>query len=187
MEGADIDLIVAGTASDVLMVEGELKEVGEAEMIEGIKKAHEAIKDQCRVINELAAEVPKSHTKRTYNHEENDAELEKAIYDATFQKYYDIAIHASAKEVRSEAFNKVKEDFVATLTDEQKAKKAMLARYFKKAQKAGVRNGWCWKKASAWTAARPIRSAPSGAKWTCCPAPTAVPSSPAARPRPSTW
>jgi polyribonucleotide nucleotidyltransferase len=139
MEGADIDLIVAGSASDVMMVEGEMLEVTEAEMIEAIKTAHAAIQDQCRVINELAAAVPKSQTKRTYNHEENDAELEKAIYDATFQKYYDIALHASAKEVRSEAFNKVKEEFIATLTDEQKAKKAMLARYFKKAQKAGVR------------------------------------------------
>ena len=139
MEGSDIDLIVAGTSSDVLMVEGEMLEVSEAEMIEGIKLAHETIKDQCRVINELAAEVPKSHTKRTYDHEENDAELEKAIYDATFQKYYDIALQASAKEVRGEAFAKVKEEFMATLTDEQKAKKAMLGRYFKKAQKAGVR------------------------------------------------
>ncbi|MEO7082123.1 MAG: polyribonucleotide nucleotidyltransferase, partial [Flavobacteriales bacterium] len=139
MEGADIDLIVAGNASDVMMVEGEMHEVSEAEMIEGIKLGHESIKDQCRVINELAAEVPKSKIKRTYNHEENNAELEKAIYDGTFQKYYDITLHASAKEVRGEAFAKVKEEMMATLTDEQKANKPMLARYFKKAQKAGVR------------------------------------------------
>ncbi len=139
MEGADIDLIVAGNASDVMMVEGEMQEVSEAEMIEGIKLGHESIKDQCRVINELAAEVPKSKIKRTYNHEENNAELEKAIYDGTFQKYYDITLHASAKEVRGEAFAKVKEEMMATLTDEQKANKPMLARYFKKAQKTGVR------------------------------------------------
>ncbi|MBP8822381.1 MAG: polyribonucleotide nucleotidyltransferase, partial [Flavobacteriales bacterium] len=103
MEGADIDLIVAGTAKDILMVEGEMQEVTEAEMIEGIKLAHDSIKDQCRVIEALAAEVPKSLTKRTYNHEENDAELEKAIVDGTFQKYYDITLQASAKEVRGEA------------------------------------------------------------------------------------
>ena len=139
MEGADIDLIVAGNASDVMMVEGEMQEVSEAEMIEGIKLGHEAIKDQCRVINELAAEVPKSKNKRTYNHEENNAELEKAIYDGTFQKYYDITLHASAKEVRGEAFAKVKEEMMATLSDEQKTNKPMLARYFKKAQKTGVR------------------------------------------------
>jgi polyribonucleotide nucleotidyltransferase len=130
---------VAGTAKDILMVEGEMNEVSEAEMIEAIKRAHESIQDQCRVIEELAALVPKSRTKRTYNHEENDADLQKAIYDATFQKYYDIAIHPSAKEVRSEAFGKVKEEFLATLTEEQRAKKAMLDRYFKKAQKAAVR------------------------------------------------
>lgn len=139
LEGADLDLIVAGTASDILMVEGEMKEVGEAEMIDGIKRAHEAIKVQCRVLNELSAMVPKSQTKRTYNHENQDEALQKAIYDATFQKYYDIASVASAKEVRGEAFGKVKEEFMATLTDEQKADKAMLARYFKKAQKAAVR------------------------------------------------
>ncbi|MCB0771765.1 MAG: polyribonucleotide nucleotidyltransferase [Flavobacteriales bacterium] len=139
MEDAELDLIVAGTAKDILMVEGEMNEVTEADMIEAIKLAHESIQDQCRVIAELAALVPKSLTKRTYNHEENDAELEKAIYDATFQKYYDVAIHASAKEVRSEAFNRIKEEFTATLTEEQQAKKAMLGRYFKKAQKAAVR------------------------------------------------
>ncbi|HEY0979101.1 MAG TPA: polyribonucleotide nucleotidyltransferase, partial [Flavobacteriales bacterium] len=139
MEGSDIDLIVAGTASDILMVEGEMKEVSEAEMIEGIKRAHDAIKVQCRVLNELSAAVPKSQVKRTYNHEENDPALEKAIYDATFQKFFDIASVASAKEVRGDAFNKVKEEFLATLPEETKAKKAMLARYFKKAQKAGVR------------------------------------------------
>ncbi|HNK42994.1 MAG TPA: polyribonucleotide nucleotidyltransferase, partial [Flavobacteriales bacterium] len=139
IENADIDLIVAGTSSDILMVEGEMKEVSEAEMIEGIKLAHDAIKLQCQALNELAAAVPKSSPKRTYNHEEKDEALEKAIYNATFQKYYDIASVASAKEVRSEAFAKVKEEFVATLPEETKAKKAMLARYFKKAQKAGVR------------------------------------------------
>lgn len=139
MEGADIDLIVAGTEKDILMVEGEMLEVSEAEMIEAIKLAHESIKDQCRAINEMAALVPKSLTKRTYNHEENDADLQKAIYDATFQKYYDIAVHPSSKDERGAAFGKVKEDFLATLTDEQKAKKAMLDRYFKKAQKAAVR------------------------------------------------
>ena len=138
-EGADIDLIVAGTASDILMVEGEMKEVSEAEMIDGIKRAHEAIKIQCRALNELAASVAKSSPKRTYDHEEKDEALEKAIYKATFQKYYDIATVASAKEVRGEAFAKVKEEFVATLPEETRAKKAMLARYFKKAQKAGVR------------------------------------------------
>lgn len=139
LDGAELDLIVAGTAKDILMVEGEMHEVPEAEMIEAIKLAHESIKDQCRVIGELAAEVPKSLVKRTYSHEENDPELQKAIYDATFQKYYDIAVHPSSKEERSEAFGKVKEAFIATLGEEQVAKKAMLDRYFKKAQKAAVR------------------------------------------------
>ncbi len=139
IEGAELDLIVAGTAKDILMVEGEMKEVSEAEMIEAIKLAHESIREQCRVIDELAAEVPSSRVKRTYNHEVNDPELAKAIYEATFQKYYDIAVHPSSKEERGAAFGKVKEELMATFTEEQLAKKSMLDRYFKKAQKAAVR------------------------------------------------
>jgi polyribonucleotide nucleotidyltransferase len=70
-EGADLDLIVAGTKSDILMVEGEMKEVQEADMIEAIKVAHDAIKKHCIAMEELSAMVPKSQTKRTYNHENN--------------------------------------------------------------------------------------------------------------------
>lgn len=137
---ADIDLVVAGTAKDILMVEGEMKEVQEAEMIEAIKLAHEAIQTQCKGIEALAAQVPKAAVKRTYSHEQNDAELEKKVRDFCYQRYYDIAMQASAKEERGEAFAKVKEDFMATLPEEGRdALKPMLARYFKKTQKEAVR------------------------------------------------
>jgi polyribonucleotide nucleotidyltransferase len=140
VENADLDLIVAATAKDILMVEGEMMEVQEGDMIEAIKVAHEAIKVHCRVLDELSAAVAKSQVKRTYDHEKNSAEVEKKIFDFCYQRYYDLALTPSSKEVRSENFGKVKEECLATLTDEEKADKPMLARYFKKVQKKAVRN-----------------------------------------------
>jgi polyribonucleotide nucleotidyltransferase len=140
VERADMDLIVAATERDILMVEGEMKEVQEADMIEAIKVAHEAIKVHCRVLNELAAAVPKSATKRTYSHENNDPVVEQLIHDFCYQRFYDLAMKPSTKEERSANFSQVKEECLATLSEEQKADKAMLARYFKKVQKKAVRN-----------------------------------------------
>ncbi|QQR87374.1 MAG: polyribonucleotide nucleotidyltransferase [Flavobacteriales bacterium] len=138
--GNDMDLIVAGTLTDILMVEGEMKEIQEADMIAAIKVAHDAIKVHCQALNELSAMVPKSQVKRTYNHENNDAAIGQLIHDFCYQKYYDIALVPSAKEERSANFAAVKEACLATLADEQKTDKAMLARFFKKTQKKAVRN-----------------------------------------------
>src|SRR5690606_38533037 len=103
-EGADLDLIVAGTKGDILMVEGEMKEVQEADMIEAIKVAHEAIKKQCTALEELSAMVPKSRVKRTYDHENNDAAIGQKIHDFCYQKYHDLAMSPSGKEERSANF-----------------------------------------------------------------------------------
>ena len=142
MERADLDLIVAGTKRDVLMVEGEMKEVQEADMIEAIKIAHQVIQMQCEALEDLGRMVPKSQTKRTYEHEANNPELEKRIMEYCYQRYYDLAMEPSGKEERGTKFKQVKEDFMATLTEEEilVADKAMLARYFKKVQKKAVRN-----------------------------------------------
>ena len=121
-----------------LMVVGDNSQ--EADMIEAIKLAHEAIKDQCRVIKELGEAVAKSHVKRSYVHENANADLEKKIMDFCYQKYYDVAMEASAKEVRADKFKAIKEECMTTLSDEEKADNVMLARYFKKAMKKGVRN-----------------------------------------------
>ncbi|HRH38405.1 MAG TPA: polyribonucleotide nucleotidyltransferase, partial [Flavobacteriales bacterium] len=139
MEGVDLDLIVAGTKSDILMVEGEMNEVQEADMIEAIKLAHQAIQKHCVAMEELSAMVPKSQVKRTYNHENNIAEIGQKIHDFCYQKYYDIAMAPSAKEERMEKFAAIKEACLATLADEEKTDKAMLARFFKKTQKKAVR------------------------------------------------
>ncbi len=142
MERADLDLIVAGTKRDVLMVEGEMKEVQEADMIEAIKIAHQVIQMQCEALEDLGRMVPKSQAKRTYEHEANNPELEKRIMEYCYQRYYDLAMEPSGKEERGTKFKQVKEDFMATLTEEEilVADKAMLARYFKKVQKKAVRN-----------------------------------------------
>ena len=140
MEGVDMDLIVAGTKSDILMVEGEMNEVQEADMIEAIKLAHDAIKKQCVALDELSAMVPKSQTKRTYNHENNDEAIGKKIMDLCYQQYYDFAMEPSAKEARMDKFASIKEECLATLSDEEKMDKAMLGRFFKKTQKKAVRN-----------------------------------------------
>ena len=88
---ADIDLIVGGSATEIVMVEGEMKEVSEAEMLEGIKVAHEAIKVQCQAQLELLEMVGKKEP-REYNHEENDEELRDRINAELYDKAYEVAL-----------------------------------------------------------------------------------------------
>jgi len=140
LETADIDMIIAGTMESIVMVEGEMKEISEAEMVEAIKTAHEAIKVQCQAQLDLAKEVEKAQTKREYEHEKNDEELKKAIHDACYQKCYDIAKQALGKDDRSEAFSAVKDEFIKSLNkDEVKEKSFLISQYFGKAKKDAVR------------------------------------------------
>jgi len=130
LERADIDLIVAASVNDIVMVEGEMKEVSEAEMLEAIKFAHEAIKIQCKAQTELR-ELCGNKTKREYSHETNDETLRENIRKATYDKVYAIARAAKSKSERSEAFTRILEDFTATLTEEEQLEKAlMISRYF---------------------------------------------------------
>merc|ERR1712054_78682 len=119
MEGCDLDLIVAGTMENIMMVEGESQEVSEDEMLEGIKVAHEAIKIQCQAQIELAQELGKTE-KREFDHEPKDEELEKKIKDFCYDKCYAIAKQGSAnKNERGEAFAAVKEEFLAQFSEEE--------------------------------------------------------------------
>ncbi len=142
MANATLDIIVAGSLKDINMVEGEMKEVSEEEMIEAIKVAHEAIKLQCQAQVELAAQVEKSKVKRTYNHEENDLELQAQIAKATYDKCYAVAKTGNPnKAQRKEAFDAIKAEFVATLTPEDAAaKKALIGKYFHDVEKDAIRN-----------------------------------------------
>jgi polyribonucleotide nucleotidyltransferase len=141
-EEADIELIVAASIDNIMMVEGELKEVSEAEMLEAIKVAHDAIKIQCQAQIDLAAQVEKAQVKREYNHETNDEDLKAKVKEATYQKCYDIACEGNPdKHARSAAFKAVREEFLGTFTDEEKGNITKLVkRYFHDVEKDAVRN-----------------------------------------------
>lgn len=141
LEEADIDLMVAASIDNIMMVEGELKEASESDLIEALKAAHEAIKLQCQAQLELAALVPASSPKREYCHETNDEELKQRLHDFCYDKIVKIASVATAKHERGDAFEAVLNDFVATLPEEEaKEKDFMIKRYFNEVEKEGVRN-----------------------------------------------
>lgn len=141
MENADMDLIVAASMDNIMMVEGEMNEVQESDLIEALKTAHAAIKIQCQAQIELAAEVEKANPKREYCHEKNDEELRQRLYDETYQKIYDIAKHPTSKQERNDAFEQVKADFLASIPEEELDEKTpMVNRYFEKVEWEAVRN-----------------------------------------------
>jgi len=128
---ADIDMMVGASMDNIMMVEGEMKEVSEAEMIEALKAAHNAIKIQCQAQIELAAMVESSKVKRTYSHEQNDEELRAAVKAFCSDKIYNVAAHATAKHERSDAFEAIKNEFIESLPEEDRsAKGKLISRYF---------------------------------------------------------
>jgi polyribonucleotide nucleotidyltransferase len=142
IETAELDLIVAATMDNIIMVEGGMKEVSEEVMLEAIKVAHNAIKVQCQAQLELAEMIEKSKVRREYCHEENDTELKEALKQATYDKLYQISKSGNnCKHERSEAFEAVKNEFISTLSEEDKeAKASLIDRYFHDIEKEAVRN-----------------------------------------------
>ena len=142
MADADIDIMVAATLDNIMMVEGEMKEVSEADMLEAIKFAHEEIKKHCRVQMELMEEKG-TVVKRTYCHEENDEDLRAAVKQYAYDKCYAIAKAGTSKQERTEAFENLAEECFAALVpdeEEREAKKMMLARYYHDVEKSAMRN-----------------------------------------------
>ena len=130
MSAADLDIIVAATEENIMMVEGEMKEVSEAVMLDAIKFAHECIKKQCRAQVELSAEVGKT-VKREYSHEVNDPSLRDQVVEATYEKVYEVARSMSAKHERNEKFDAIEEEFISQFSEEELLeKKSMIKRYF---------------------------------------------------------
>lgn len=136
---ADLDLIVAATIDNILMVEGEMKEVSEDDMLEAIKVAHEAIKVQCQAQIELMEEVGKT-VKREYSHENDDEELRAKMQAELYDKAYALVKAQGSKHERSEGFKKLKEEFVESLPEDYELDEFMFARYFKSIQKEASRN-----------------------------------------------
>jgi polyribonucleotide nucleotidyltransferase len=140
LEEADIDLMVGASVDFVAMVEGEMDEVSEEEMAEAIRVAHEAIKVQCEAQVKLAEAVGKKET-REYEGEAEDEELKQKIHDFSYQKCYDIAKQGSSKQERGLAFSEVKEELIATFTEEEIEEYGdLIGKYFGKAHKAAVRD-----------------------------------------------
>ena len=140
MKRSDIELMVAATEENIMMVEGEMKEVSEHDMLEAIKFAHEEIKKHCRVQKELIKELG-NDVKRDYPHDEEDEDLRKAVHEFCYDKCYALAKSAKPKHEREDGFAQIKEEFLATLSEEdQEAKAAMVARYYGDEEKAAMRN-----------------------------------------------
>ena len=139
VDKADMELIVAATEENIMMVEGEMKEVSEKEMLDAIKFAHEAIKEQCRVQKEMMVKTGKVE-KKAYCHEVNDEDLRKAVHDYCYDKCYAIAKSGLAKHEREDAFDALKEEFMETIPEEEREEKAMMvSRYYGAVEKEAMR------------------------------------------------
>lgn len=141
LEASDIDIMIAGTMKDIVMIEGEMEEIQEAELVEVIKIAHAAIQEQCQFQLDLAAEIPTANPKREYAHETNDEELAARVKAFAYEKCQAVARLGAGKDERSNAFAAIKEELVATFSEEELEEKAdLINKYFGKTKKAAVRD-----------------------------------------------
>jgi polyribonucleotide nucleotidyltransferase len=140
LEGADMDIIVAATLDNIMMVEGEMKEVSEDDLLNAMKVAHEAIKVHCNAQLELMEAVGKTK-KREYCHEENDEDLKKDVWAKTYDKAYAVATACNPnKHERSDNFDAVKAEYVASLEPEvAEAKKGLINKYYHDVKKEAMR------------------------------------------------
>jgi len=139
-ERADLDLIVAASIENILMVEGEAKEVSEEVMLEALKAAHEAIKLQCQLQIELTKESGKTE-KRTYSHETNDPALKEELHKLMYDRAYAVAkAKIVSKHQRSEAFAQIVDEYLEALPEDTTIDKALVKRYYHDIQKKACRD-----------------------------------------------
>ena len=140
LERATMEFLVAGTESDIVMVEGEADEISEADMVEAIEFAHKAIVIQVQAQKELAELVGKT-VKRTYSHENSNPELREAVFAATYDKVYAVAKSNTSKGERTDAFSAILAEFVVTLGEDIDDVTSFLAKkYFHDVQYDAIRN-----------------------------------------------
>ncbi|MDO5442634.1 MAG: polyribonucleotide nucleotidyltransferase [Bacteroidia bacterium] len=140
MARCDLDLMVAATEENIMMVEGEMNEVSEHDMLEAIKFAHEEIKKHCRVQKELITELG-NDVKRDYPHDVEDEELRKSVQEFCYDKCYALAKSAKPKHEREDGFAAIKEEFIATIPEEELEEKTPLVeRYYHAVEKEAMRN-----------------------------------------------
>ena len=140
LELLDLEIMVAATSENIMMVEGEMKEASEEDMLEALKFAHDAIKIQCQAQLELAGMVEKAKVKREFSHESNDEELKEKVWKETYDKVYAVAKQGTAKHERADAFEQVKQDFIDSFPEEEQVEKAdLIGRYYHDVEKEAVR------------------------------------------------
>lgn len=137
LERASLEFIVAGSAQDIVMVEGESKEISEDEMVEAIAFAHKAIKDQVQAQIELA-ELVGATTKRSYTHEPSNPELRAQIFTDTYDRVYEIAKSGLSKQDRSDQFKAIAAELINEDMDEDTL--FLVKKYFHDVQYEAVRN-----------------------------------------------
>ena len=148
MKDSDLELMVAATEENIMMVEGEMNEVTEHDMLEAIKFAHEEIKKHCRVQKELMHELGTDVNKRDYPHDVEDEQLKKEVEDFCYEKCYALAKSAKPKHEREDGFEAIKEEFIATIPEPQNAEEqaeydqkiALVGRYYHAVEKEAMRN-----------------------------------------------
>ncbi len=139
-EKADLDFIVAASIENILMVEGECKEINEEDMLQALKLAHEAIKVQCELQIELTKATNKT-VKRVYNHEVKDEAFKAELHSLLYDKVYAVARQQlTNKHQRSELFGKIVEDYVASLPEDTTVNKDLVKKYYKDIQKKACRD-----------------------------------------------
>lgn len=140
LESADMELMVGATYDNIMMVEGEMKEVSEADLLAALKFAHDAIKEQCKAQLELAEAVG-STIKREYCHEVNDEELRKDVREKCYDKVYAIAKTGSAdKHWRNDSFAAICNEYIETIPEEERDEKTPLVkRYYHDVEKEAMR------------------------------------------------
>ena len=147
MKEADMDIMVGATKDNIMMVEGEMREVSEQDLINALKVAHEAIKPMCELQEELSKELG-TDVKREYNDETNDEELREQVCKETYDACYAEAQSGDAdKKHREEVYDKIKTDFIEAYDaahtdlseDELEEKHAQIDRYFSDVQRDSMR------------------------------------------------
>jgi polyribonucleotide nucleotidyltransferase len=139
-EKADLDFIVAASIDNILMVEGECKEISEADMLEALKLAHEAIKVQCQLQIELTQATGKTE-KRKYEHELKDEAFKAELHSLLYDKVYAVARQQlTNKHKRSELFGQIVDEYLASLPEDTTVNKDLVKKYWKDIQKKACRD-----------------------------------------------
>ncbi|MCB0497643.1 MAG: polyribonucleotide nucleotidyltransferase [Cyclobacteriaceae bacterium] len=140
LEKADLDIIVAATEENIMMVEGEMLEVSEDTMLEALKVAHDAIKVHCKAQKELTVEVGKTE-KRVYSHEVNDealaAKVKADLYDKVYKVYNS---QIKNKALRAESLKSIRDEYIDALPEDSEVNIDLLKKYYHDVEKEAARN-----------------------------------------------